>query len=38
MAIKLENIKIEESWKEVLKGEFLSPYFLEIKKTGLFKK
>mgnify|MGYP005884009241 FL=1 len=31
MAIKLENIKIEESWKEVLKDEFLSPYFLEIK-------
>ncbi|MCI6641328.1 MULTISPECIES: uracil-DNA glycosylase [Campylobacter] len=31
MAIKLENVKIEESWKEVLKGEFLSPYFLEIK-------
>ena len=31
MAIKLENIKIEKSWKEVLKGEFLSPYFLEIK-------
>lgn len=31
MAIKLENVKIEESWKEVLKGEFLSPYFLELK-------
>ncbi|WP_297809618.1 uracil-DNA glycosylase [uncultured Helicobacter sp.] len=29
--IKLEKIKIEESWKEVLKDEFLSPYFAEIK-------
>ncbi|WDL75311.1 uracil-DNA glycosylase [Helicobacter winghamensis] len=30
--IKLDSIKIEESWKKVLEKEFLSPYFLEIKK------
>ncbi|TLD83979.1 uracil-DNA glycosylase [Helicobacter sp. MIT 11-5569] len=30
--IKLESIKIEESWKKALEREFLSPYFLEIKK------
>lgn len=29
--IKLENIQIEQGWKEVLKNEFLSPYFAEIK-------
>ncbi len=29
--IKLENIKIEQGWKEILKDEFLSPYFAEIK-------
>ncbi len=33
--IKLENIKIEPSWKEVLKDEFLSPYFIEIKQHYL---
>lgn len=30
--IKLESIKIEKDWKRLLKKEFLSPYFLEIKK------
>ncbi|EEO25345.1 uracil-DNA glycosylase [Helicobacter winghamensis] len=30
--IKLDSIKIEESWKKALEKEFLSPYFLEIKK------
>ena len=29
--IKLENIQMEQGWKEVLKNEFLSPYFAEIK-------
>lgn len=33
--IKLENIKIEPNWKEVLKDEFLSPYFAEIKRHYL---
>lgn len=33
--IKLENIKIEPNWKEVLKDEFLSPYFAEIKQHYL---
>ncbi|MBR8466128.1 uracil-DNA glycosylase [Campylobacter sp. faydin G-140] len=31
MQIKLDNVKIEPSWKEVLKDEFLSPYFAELK-------
>ncbi|OCR89138.1 uracil-DNA glycosylase [Campylobacter fetus subsp. testudinum] len=31
MTIDLAKVKIEESWKEVLKDEFLSSYFLEIK-------
>ncbi|AJB44769.1 uracil-DNA glycosylase [Campylobacter fetus subsp. testudinum] len=31
MTIDLTKVKIEESWKEVLKDEFLSSYFLEIK-------
>ena len=30
-SITLENIKIEPSWKEALKTEFLSPYFSELK-------
>lgn len=30
--IDINAIKIEESWKEVLREEFLSPYFLEIKR------
>lgn len=29
--IDLNNVKIEKSWKEVLKDEFLSPYFDELK-------
>lgn len=29
--ITLENVKIEPSWKEALKNEFLSPYFSELK-------
>lgn len=29
--INLEKVRIEASWKEVLKDEFLSSYFLEIK-------
>lgn len=33
--IQLENIKIDSSWKEVLKDEFLSPYFAEIKQHYL---
>lgn len=33
MQIDLENIKIENSWKNALKNEFLSPYFLEIKRN-----
>ncbi|CAM2934786.1 uracil-DNA glycosylase [Helicobacter burdigaliensis] len=36
--ISLENIKIHSSWKEVLKEEFLSPYFLEIKRQYLLAK
>ncbi|AVK80394.1 uracil-DNA glycosylase [Campylobacter fetus] len=31
MTIDLAKVKIEESWKEVLKDEFLSSYFLKIK-------
>lgn len=30
-SITLENVKIEQSWKEALKNEFLSPYFSELK-------
>jgi uracil-DNA glycosylase len=35
MQIRLENVKIEPSWKEILKDEFLSPYFLTIKENLL---
>lgn len=35
MQIKLEDVKIEPSWKEALKDEFLSPYFLQIKQNLL---
>ena len=35
MQIRLENVKIESSWKEILKDEFLSPYFLTIKENLL---
>lgn len=35
MQIELDKIKIDPSWKGVLKDEFLSPYFLEIKKKLL---
>ncbi len=31
MQVNLEDVKIEPSWKEALKGEFLSPYFGDIK-------
>ncbi|MBP5779596.1 MAG: uracil-DNA glycosylase [Campylobacter sp.] len=31
MQIKLESVKIESGWKNELKDEFLSPYFLAIK-------
>ena len=31
MSILLENVKIEKSWKEALKDEFLSPYFENLK-------
>ncbi|EGK8048314.1 uracil-DNA glycosylase [Campylobacter lari] len=31
MNICLEKIKMEQTWKEFLKDEFLKPYFLEIK-------
>ena len=33
MQIKLENVKIEQSWKNELRDEFLSPYFLQIKEN-----
>ncbi|MBQ9292778.1 MAG: uracil-DNA glycosylase [Campylobacter sp.] len=33
MQIKLENVKIEKSWKDELRDEFLSPYFLQIKEN-----
>lgn len=33
MKISLEKIQIENSWKEVLKEEFLSSYFLQIKEN-----
>lgn len=35
MQIILENVKIESSWKEILKDEFLSPYFIKIKENLL---
>lgn len=35
MQINLENVRIEPSWKEVLKDEFLSPYFAKIKSNLL---
>lgn len=35
MQINLDEIKIENSWKEVLKDEFKAPYFLQIKKNLL---
>ncbi len=34
-SISLDKIKIEESWKNALKEEFLKPYFLEIKRHYL---
>lgn len=34
-SISLDRIKIEESWKNALKEEFLKPYFLEIKRHYL---
>ena len=33
MQIKLENVRIEKSWKNELRDEFLSPYFLQIKEN-----
>ncbi len=36
--INLESIKIESSWKEALKEEFLAPYFAEIKRQYLKEK
>lgn len=33
MKIELDKVKIESSWKEILKDEFLSPYFLNIKQN-----
>lgn len=33
--VTLENVKIEPSWKEALKNEFLSPYFSELKEKLL---
>ncbi|MGH1600769.1 uracil-DNA glycosylase [Campylobacter majalis] len=38
MQINLEQVKIENSWKEQLKDEFLSPYFGIIKQNLLFAK
>lgn len=35
MQINLENVRIEPSWKEQLKDEFLSPYFAKIKQNLL---
>ena len=35
MRINLEDVKIEPSWKEALKEEFLSPYFAKIKENFL---
>lgn len=33
MEISLDNVKIEQSWKDILKDEFVSPYFLKIKQN-----
>lgn len=38
MQIKLESVRIEKSWKNELKDEFLSPYFLKIKENLLLAK
>lgn len=38
MSILLENVKIEKSWKEALKEEFLSPYFENLKKNLIISK
>ncbi|MGG7048500.1 MULTISPECIES: uracil-DNA glycosylase [unclassified Campylobacter] len=35
MQINLDDVKIEPSWKEMLKDEFLSPYFVKIKQNLL---
>lgn len=35
MQIDLDKIKIEQGWKEALRNEFLSPYFLQIKQNLL---
>ena len=35
MRINLEDVKIEPSWKEALKEEFLSRYFAKIKENFL---
>ena len=33
MEISLDKVKIEQSWKEVLRDEFLAPYFLKLKQN-----
>ena len=38
LKIDLDKIKIEESWKEILKDEFLAPYFVTLKAKYLFEK
>ena len=38
MSILLENVKIEKSWKEALKDEFLSPYFENLKANLIISK
>lgn len=38
LKIDLDKIKIEESWKEILKDEFLAPYFATLKAKYLFEK
>lgn len=38
MKIKIENVQIEQSWKEILKDEFLSPYFENIKRNLIIAK
>ncbi|EPH09105.1 uracil-DNA glycosylase [Campylobacter ureolyticus ACS-301-V-Sch3b] len=38
MSILLENVKIEKSWKEALKDEFLSPYFENLKENLIISK
>ena len=38
MQISLDNVKIENGWKEVLKDEFTSPYFGKIKENLLTEK